>query len=78
MNKLGCCLIKVSENESGRTTYVLFNFGNIAWPKTTKKALIGRTMYVLLKSGAEGVNVIEKSLKKIPAILGLNNNSRGA
>ena len=58
--------------------YVLFNSGNIAVPKTTKKALIGRTMYVLLKSGAEGVNVIEKSLKKIPAILGLNNNSSGA
>ena len=58
--------------------YILFNSGNITGPKTTKKALIGRTMYVLLKSGAEGVNVIEKSLKKIPGILGLNNNSSGA
>ena len=65
MNKLGCCLIKVSEDESGRTTYVLFNSGNIAGPKTTKKALIGRAMYVLLKSGEEGVNSLPRKLRNL-------------
>ena len=54
--------------------YVLLNSGNSALPKVTQKSLIGRTTYVLLNSGAQGVKsdielYYTKNLSQIPFLL---------